>query len=74
MKTTRVACNDDKVIFESPLNWTTRSFIFAKQGSTNMGLLSHSDLHARNRLSSSNCHHNCHQEIPEKYCQGLGKQ
>jgi len=26
------ACNDDKVIFENPLNWTTRSFIFAKQG------------------------------------------
>jgi len=25
------ACNDDKGIFESPLNWTTRSFIFAKQ-------------------------------------------
>src|SRR5437016_13114826 len=25
------ACNDDKVIFENPLNWTTRSFIFAKQ-------------------------------------------
>jgi len=22
------ACNDDKVIFENPLNWTTRSFIF----------------------------------------------
>ena len=26
------ACNDDKVIFDNPLNWTTRSFIFAKQG------------------------------------------
>ena len=26
------ACNNDKVIFENPLNWTTRSFIFAKQG------------------------------------------
>jgi len=25
------ACNDDKVILENPLNWTTRSFIFAKQ-------------------------------------------
>jgi hypothetical protein len=25
------ACNDDKVVFENPLNWTTRSFIFAKQ-------------------------------------------
>src|SRR5437879_6613561 len=25
------ACNDDKVIFENPLNWTTRSFISAKQ-------------------------------------------
>jgi hypothetical protein len=25
------ACNDDKVIFENPLNWTTRSFILAKQ-------------------------------------------
>ena len=25
------ACNDDKVIFENPLNWATRSFIFAKQ-------------------------------------------
>ena len=25
------ACNDDKVIFEKPLNWTTRSFISAKQ-------------------------------------------
>jgi hypothetical protein len=25
------ACNDDKVIFENSLNWTTRSFIFAKQ-------------------------------------------
>jgi hypothetical protein len=25
------ACNDDKVIFENPLNWTTQSFIFAKQ-------------------------------------------
>jgi len=25
------ACNDDKVFFEKPLNWTTRSFIFAKQ-------------------------------------------
>ena len=25
------ACNDDKVIFENPLNWTTRSFIFARQ-------------------------------------------
>src|SRR5256885_7338013 len=25
------ACNDDKVIFENPLNWTARSFIFAKQ-------------------------------------------
>ena len=25
------ACNDDKVIFENPLNWTTGSFIFAKQ-------------------------------------------
>ena len=25
------ACNDDKVIFGNPLNWTTRSFIFAKQ-------------------------------------------
>ena len=25
------ACNDDKVIFENPLNWTTRSSIFAKQ-------------------------------------------
>jgi hypothetical protein len=24
------ACNDDNVIFENPLNWTTRSFIFAK--------------------------------------------
>ena len=32
------ARNDDKVIFENPLNWTTRSFIFAKQGSTNIGL------------------------------------
>jgi hypothetical protein len=32
------ACNDDKVIFENPLNWTTRSFIFAKQGSPNMGV------------------------------------
>jgi hypothetical protein len=33
-KITRGACpcNDDKVIFEDPLNWTTRSFIFAKQG------------------------------------------
>ena len=30
-KITRGACNDDKVIFENPLNWTTRSFIFAKQ-------------------------------------------
>ncbi len=32
-KITRSACdcNDDKVIFENPLNWTTRSFIFAKQ-------------------------------------------
>ena len=28
---TRGACNDDKVIFENPLNWTTRSFILAKQ-------------------------------------------
>ena len=38
---TRGACasNDDKVIFESPLNWATRGFIFAKQGGmTNMGL------------------------------------
>jgi hypothetical protein len=26
------ACSDDKVIFENALNWTTRSFIFAKQG------------------------------------------
>jgi hypothetical protein len=26
------ACKDDKVIFENALNWTTRSFIFAKQG------------------------------------------
>jgi len=26
------ACNGDKVIFENALNWTTRSFIFAKQG------------------------------------------
>ena len=26
------ACNDDKVIFENLLNWTTRSFILAKQG------------------------------------------
>ncbi len=26
------ACNDNKVIFENPLNWTTRSFIFTKQG------------------------------------------
>ncbi len=26
------ACNDDKVIFEDALNWTTRSFIFTKQG------------------------------------------
>ncbi len=26
------ACNDDRVIFENPLNWTTGSFIFAKQG------------------------------------------
>jgi hypothetical protein len=25
------ACNDDKVIFGNPLNWTIRSFIFAKQ-------------------------------------------
>ncbi|PYT63766.1 MAG: hypothetical protein DMG42_35820 [Acidobacteria bacterium] len=25
------ACNDDNVIFENPLNWTTRSLIFAKQ-------------------------------------------
>ena len=25
------ASNDDKVIFENFLNWTTRSFIFAKQ-------------------------------------------
>ena len=32
------ACNDDKFIFENPLNWTTLSFIFTKQGSTNMGL------------------------------------
>ncbi len=31
-KITRVACNDDKVIFENPLNSTTRSLIFAKQG------------------------------------------
>ena len=23
------ACKDDRVIFENPLNWTTRSFIFA---------------------------------------------
>ena len=30
-KITRGACNDDKVIFENPLNRTTRSFIFAKQ-------------------------------------------
>jgi len=34
-KITRGACNDDKVIFENPLNWTIRSFIFAKQGSAN---------------------------------------
>src|SRR5437879_5397985 len=27
-KIMRGACNDDKVIFENPLNWTTRSFIF----------------------------------------------
>jgi hypothetical protein len=26
------ACNDDKIVFENPLNWTTWSFIFAKQG------------------------------------------
>jgi len=26
------ACNDDKIVFENRLNWTTRSFIFAKQG------------------------------------------
>jgi hypothetical protein len=26
------ACNDDKVIFDYPLNWTTGSFIFTKQG------------------------------------------
>ena len=32
------ACNDDKVIFENPLNWTTRSFIFAKQREYEMGL------------------------------------
>jgi hypothetical protein len=31
------ACNDDKVIFENPLNWTTRSFIFAKQGESEHG-------------------------------------
>jgi hypothetical protein len=33
-KITRGACGckDDKVIFENRLNWTTRSFIFAKQG------------------------------------------
>ena len=31
------ACNDDKVIFENPLNWTTRSFIFAKQGEYDHG-------------------------------------
>ena len=33
-KITRGACatNDDKVIIENSLNWTTRSFIFAKQG------------------------------------------
>src|SRR5256884_5041165 len=30
-KITRGACNDDKVIFENPLNRTTRSFIFGKQ-------------------------------------------
>jgi hypothetical protein len=32
------ACNDDKVIFENPLNWTTRSFILRGRGSTNMGV------------------------------------
>src|SRR5207302_2928387 len=32
------ACNDDKVIFENPLNWTTRSFIFAKQREYENGL------------------------------------
>ena len=32
------ACNDDKVIFENPLNWSTRSFIFAKQRESKMGL------------------------------------
>jgi len=31
-KITRGACNHGKFIFENPLNWTTRSFIFAKQG------------------------------------------
>src|SRR5258708_37136136 len=30
-KITRGACNDDRVSFENPLNWTTRSFLFAKQ-------------------------------------------
>jgi hypothetical protein len=31
------ACNDDNVIFESPLNWATRGFIFAKQGGDEHG-------------------------------------
>jgi hypothetical protein len=34
------ACNDDKVIFENPLNWTTPSFIFAKQGESEQPLRS----------------------------------
>jgi hypothetical protein len=43
------ACNDDKVIFESPLNWTTRSFIFAKQGESVAGQRINALLHFQER-------------------------
>jgi hypothetical protein len=68
-KITRVACacNDDKVIFESPLNWTTRSFIFAKQGSTNMGACTPepSGEVSRDTISSVGGHHNYVVTFPE---------
>ena len=43
------ACNDDRVIFEDPLNWTTWSFIFAKQGESVAGQRINALLHFQER-------------------------
>jgi hypothetical protein len=50
------ACNNDKVIFENPLNWTTRSFIFAKQGESVAGQRINALLHFQERFPDREGH------------------